>query len=428
MEELNKIEIRSEEVQDILSRPPRWIIRWGVSVLFAIILLLLVGSYFYKYPDIIQSQITISTLNPPASILAISSGKIVRINAIEGQSVDKGFILAEIENTACFEDILQLHAILDSLKNPIEFKDSLQLKLGELQPTYSAFQKMLKDFKIFTSLSYYDEKIKAVYKQKADYQLYYDRLWTQRNIQENQLKLATSQFERDKSLFEKNVLTKSEYEKSEKTFLSEKMSFENARSTLANTQMQINQLDQQVLDLELQKNQDEKTKISALEESFQNLKSQLKKWEQTYFIISPIAGKVTFTQIWSVNQNIQAGEIVATIIPQESMKIIGKVMIPAAGAGKVKAGQMVNVKVNNYPYMEFGMLKARIRNISLIPITTKDAVMYVAEVEFPNGLITNYNKKLELSQQMTGTAEVITMDKRLIERLVEPLEYFVKKN
>jgi HlyD family secretion protein len=277
-------------------------------------------------------------------------------------------------------------------------------------------------------LDYYNNKIESTEKQIKDFKIYYNRLWEQRNMKEQELKIAEMQFERDKKLFEKNVYSKSDYEKAEKTYLQEKLSFENIRSTLANTQMQINQLDQQILDLQLQKSKEEQSQVIALEESAQNLNTQIKQWKLRYLIIAPISGNVTFTKIWSENQNVQTGEIVATIIPNEATNIIGKVAIPSAGVGKVKEGQTVNIKLNNFPYMEFGILKGTIRNISLVPIQSENGAIYTAEVELSDSLISNYGKQLKFSQQMTGTAEIITDDLRLLERFFNPLKAIWKKN
>ena len=91
--------------------------------------------------------------------------------------------------------------------------------------------------------------------------------------------------------------------------------------------------------------------------------------------------------------------------------------VPSAGFGKVEKGQTVNVKLNGYPYMEFGMLKGFIKNISAVP----DEKGYVAEIDFTNGLFTTYNKKLNLIQQMDGQGEIITKDMRLIEQFLQPI-------
>jgi hypothetical protein len=70
------IELRSDEVQEILGTPPRWIIRWGITIMLLVVLVLLAGSYFYKYPDLISSRITIVSENPPVQIVAKSNGKL----------------------------------------------------------------------------------------------------------------------------------------------------------------------------------------------------------------------------------------------------------------------------------------------------------------------------------------------------------------
>ncbi len=428
LNKLDKIEIRSEEVQDILGATPSWIIRAGISVILLVVVSLLIGSWFFKYPDIIQSRITLTTQNPPASLIAKNSGKITDIFVSEKQKVKENQIIAIIENTANYQDVLKLETLLNKQKENSLLIDSINFDLGELQQIFSSYSRFLHDYNNFKELDYYNKKIESVRNQKRDFRLYYDRLWTQRGMKEQELKLAKKQFERDKSLFEKDVYSKSDFEKAEKQYLQEKLSFENIRTTLANTQMQINQLDQQILDLQLQESKEQNRQEIAIEEAQQNLKSQIKQWKQRYLIISPIDGKVTFTKIWSKNQNVQTGEIVATIIPNKATNIIGKIQIPAVGVGKVKLGQTVNIKFDNFPYMEFGLLRANIKSISLIPIQTEKGAIYTAEVEIPDTLISNYGKQLKFSQEMTGTADIITDDIRLLERFLNPLKSIWKKN
>ncbi|MBC8620117.1 hypothetical protein H8788_20470, partial [Parabacteroides faecis] len=50
METGKKIELRSEEVQEVMGQIPAWIVRWGITLLFVVVLALLVGSYFFIYP------------------------------------------------------------------------------------------------------------------------------------------------------------------------------------------------------------------------------------------------------------------------------------------------------------------------------------------------------------------------------------------
>jgi len=71
--------------------------------------------------------------------------------------------------------------------------------------------------------------------------------------------------------------------------------------------------------------------------------------------------------------------------------------------------------------MEFGILEGEITNLSMVPVSSEQGSYYTAEIKLDNNLITNYNRKLPFNQEMQGYAEIITKDRRLIERLVEPL-------
>ena len=90
---------------------------------------------------------------------------------------------------------------------------------------------------------------------------------------------------------------------------------------------------------------------------------------------------------------------------------------------KVKEGQRENIKLDNYPHMEYGMVKGIVGTISLVP----SGEFFMVEVDLPNGLKTNYKKDIKFVRQLQGTAEIITDDRRLIERFIEPIKSLLKK-
>ena len=79
--------------------------------------------------------------------------------------------------------------------------------------------------------------------------------------------------------------------------------------------------------------------------------------------------------------------------------------------------------VAGYPYLEYGFLQAKTKNISLV--SNND--FYSVEVYFPKGLQSTVNKKLNFTGEMNGTAEIITENKSLIERISTPMELLAKK-
>ena len=62
--------LHSEEIQEIMGRIPGWVVRWGISVIFSLFAVLLLISFFFKYPETIASSIVITTSNPPSDLIA----------------------------------------------------------------------------------------------------------------------------------------------------------------------------------------------------------------------------------------------------------------------------------------------------------------------------------------------------------------------
>ena len=141
MNEEDKIELRSEEFQEVLGAVPHWILRWGITVLAFVIVILLVGSAIIKYPDVIPAQIVLTGSTPPASIVAHASGKIKQIYANDNQIIKTGDYLAVIDNPAQTGDIINLTNYLaqfDLSDNSFSLPNK-NLQLGALQSLFSSF-------------------------------------------------------------------------------------------------------------------------------------------------------------------------------------------------------------------------------------------------------------------------------------------------
>jgi len=121
-------------------------------------------------------------------------------------------------------------------------------------------------------------------------------------------------------------------------------------------------------------------------QSFNQLKKSIKDWEMLYVLSSKMNEKISFLNYWSKNQTVNQGDLVFTIIPNVKSPFIPKLKIPAQNLGKVKIGQTVNIKLQNY---EFGVLKGKVNNIS--EISNKER-FYTIDVSLPQKLITSCKK------------------------------------
>ena len=428
MPEKINIHPHSEEVQDIMSFIPNRIIQYGLTIIFTIFAMLVIGSYYYKSPEIIRAPMVLTTKNPPVSLISKSTGKIDRLFAADGQNVSEKGNIALINNPTDFSHYLILKKELADCflisewdKQVVEVGLSEHLTLGELQTSFGPFLKSRNNFKQYLTQNFLPQKIELINKQIIKHEEYYRTLIRQMEIQRNDLVLSEKSFLRDSSLFLKRTTSEAEYDKSRQLFLSKKSAFIGFEATLRETESTILQMQSGRVELEMQHEKELSDLRLALDESKQNLENSIHQWEEKYLVASPIKGKLTFTSIWSINQEVKTGELIATVIPQEASAIIAKAVIPPSGFGKVEVGQRVNIKLSGFPYMEFGMLKGIIRSISLVP----DSRGYIAEIELSEGMSSSYHSvNLKFIQQMDGTAEIITKDMRLITRLINPLRAF----
>jgi HlyD family secretion protein len=419
------IELRSEEVKEILGHIPHWIIRWGTLLVFFIIALIIMGSWWFKYPDMVNAGILVTTENPPSNAVARTNGKIMQLLVKDNEEVHPGQVMALIENPGQLDDIQKLKTELDSLRsNSREPLDRIVPSfpgnpvLGDIQPFYANFLKLYNDLIQFVDLDYHNQKIISLKSEIEKYKDYSIRLNNQSRILKQEENLASRQFKRDSLVYLQGVIPESDFEKSKVSYLQKQYAYEQSRITLASNEIQISRLSQEILDLELRRIDDAGKLRTAVDEAANKLYASIADWEQKYVLKSTVEGIVSFTRIWSQNQDVREGDLVMSVIPKNPGQIIGKVSLPQSGAGKVKPGQWVNIKFANYPYLEFGMVKGIVRSISLVASNNEYSVI----VDLPEGLKTGYGTELNFTQDMQGIAEIITNDRRLLERIVLPLK------
>jgi len=425
-----EVELRSEEVQEVLGNVPSWILRRGITLLACIVVMLIVGSWLFKYPEIISAPLVLTTATPPAGIVAKTSGKLAVLQVKDQQIVCVGDCLALLENPAGYNDIIFLKSELSKILLAVnkEYTYNLprkELKLGAIQSSYSGFLVNLEGYNKFIELHYYPKKLESTRKLIEANKQHYQSLLKQKEIVNNQHELDLKAFGREDYLRKQNLISEEESDKAKSTLLQSDMNVQNMHSSLENMQIQISQMEDNLVDIQQQYLEKRNGLLSQLKTTINQLENEIRSWEMTYVLTSPIAGKVTFTNYWATNQNVVAGDIVFTIIPKIQTELIGKAQLPIARSGKVKVGQSVNVHFNNFPDNEYGMVIGQVKRISLIP--TKEG-NYVVEVSFPKGLTTSYGKKLTLSQEMTANADIITDDLRLIEQFLQPIKKIFKNN
>lgn len=426
---IDELQERSEPVREILGKTPKWIVSWGTTIILCVISILLSASFFIKYPDVINTQVNITFANPPVRIMAQTSGKVQDLYVKDNDTVQSGQPLAILDNPANTADVLylrQLTATIDSSWNLPQVLAGMELshnvQAGELQSTYSLLYQAINNYKFFTARNSYHDRVQNLQEQVSHHQELGKELTRRDQLLKEQLQLEEKRAAVNEMLAKEKVIAPLEYEAIRKNLLNQQVTTEGNRITILQNTLEKNDFSRNISELQDQYRNQENDRLIAIKEATKRLRGELAVWEQRYLIKAPVAGTVTLFRVWSRNQYISSGTPVMMISPA-AQAYKARAFMPVKGAGKVKKGQQVLIKLNAYPYEEFGILHGYVDNISNVAMDSS----YALSLRLPNGLVTNADKPIQSQPELTGIGEILTENKSIMDRVFENLWGKVRK-
>ena len=405
----------------IMSQPPSWLVRWGITVFFGVLMLLLAISWWVRYPELIKGNLRIVADNAPKLVVARSEGRLMGLFVKDGQWVKQGQQLAQMETTAQPSEVATLAVLTDSLVKLTLNGDLSQayavavppfFQLGELQKSYQNFQQEFVKTKAFVGNGTAFKKRKILEDDARQLAKLQAHLHHQLSDQKSDLLLVRADLEMNERLVKDKYVSQVDYRQSLSRYLNKKQAVEQSESQFQNNELAKNQKQQELL--ELSRNTTEQQ--NALLQTLRALKSEIDSWKQRYQAFAPSNGKVSFVQAIQENQTLKAGQELFYVMPKGT-GFSGEMSIGQYNFGKLKLGQAVIVKLNGYPFEQFGTIRGQLTFISDLP---RDSV-YWAKVAFPQGLKTSTNRSLVFRNGLTASAEIITEERSLFEQFFQEL-------
>ncbi|NJR15987.1 MAG: HlyD family efflux transporter periplasmic adaptor subunit [Calothrix sp. CSU_2_0] len=146
---------------------------------------------------------------------------------------------------------------------------------------------------------------------------------------------------------------------------------------------------------------------------------------------APIAGRIFQLPIQRPGAVVQAGTMVAEIAPENSPLII-RAQIPTSASGSLSKGLPVKIKLDAYPFQDYGIIEGELLEIS--PTTSEIDTLngrtaaYNLEISLKSNCIRNKNQCTPLRPGDTATAEVIVRQRRIIDFLIDPFKQLQQGN
>ncbi|MFT3750021.1 MAG: biotin/lipoyl-binding protein [Agriterribacter sp.] len=213
----------SEEVQDIVGKMPPWILANGMMIFTVLIVAVIAGAWFIKYPDIVSAPVLISSTAPPIKMIAQSQGRLSKIYVRDGDTVKKGQMIAAIDNAANIDDILALKKMVESFDTTLNLDSTVMaapliktLQVGGLQSDYAFLIQAISTYRFFVANPYYGTKVARLNSQKQEGKNIEKTILEERKLLSKQVEIEKWKDSINKKLLDEKVISRPSITKSGK--------------------------------------------------------------------------------------------------------------------------------------------------------------------------------------------------------------------
>lgn len=165
----------------------------------------------------------------------------------------------------------------------------------------------------------------------------------------------------------------------------------------------------------------ELTQLQAKITETRNLVSAAKTQLEQRFLYAPVEGVVLSLNIDRSGEVIQPGQTLAEVAPKSAALVL-RANLPTQEAGFIELGMPVQVKFDSYPYQEYGLIAGKITSIS--PDTKSDehlGKVYKVEISLEKNYVTQNHEKVYFKPGQTASAEIIIRRRRIIDIMLDPI-------
>ncbi|MEL7223143.1 MAG: HlyD family efflux transporter periplasmic adaptor subunit, partial [Bacteroidota bacterium] len=337
--EAEDIYLRSEELQEVLGRPPGWVVRSGMLMIALFFLLLTVATYFVRSYDRVPCPVKITTQTLPASVEARQSGKISHLFVTENQVVAAGVDLAVIQSTATYEDVQQVRQWLQDFQLTFNQKQiaaayPASVQLGALEPAFTDLQNAIEAYHFFKNKAFLQQQQQQLSSQVITQQTLQQAASQKEVLIQERLALTEQIRAGERALLEREMLSQRDNANAEKNLIEEQLQLAQTQQEQARIQLEIEKLQQRIQELDQLQISETQQLSEAIQRTLSDFTSAIDIWEEQYVLRAPIAGKVSFFQFWSANQEVNQGDEVMVVIPPDQ-NLMAYAYLPVSNAGKV---------------------------------------------------------------------------------------------
>ncbi|HLO84854.1 MAG TPA: HlyD family efflux transporter periplasmic adaptor subunit [Nostocaceae cyanobacterium] len=464
----------TEELLDALPKA------WTRSLLYLLITFTIVVVPWTMFAQVDETGNASGRIEPKGATQKLDSivtSNIIAVNVTEGANVKAGQVLVELESNALRSEIQQNQAKLEGLLNrqaQLELlKNQVRLAIN-IQEQQNQAQELEKMAQVNQARQNLEAKISAFNLQKLEKLAQVDQV--RQNIKSTEVahRIAQSRLKRDaieverfRLLLQEGAIPQTKIVELEKTAEESQRLQEEAKSNIEQAKLRLQEetsryqsiMSQAKTDIEqaqlrlqeeensyksvvqagkltLLKNQEQlkdlQTQISSAKSDIAQIKSQIASLQyqlEQRVVRSPIDGTIFELPIKKPGAVVQQGQTLAQIAPKNASLIL-KARMPSQNSGFIKVGMPVKIKLDAYPFQEYGIMQGRVTWISPDSKIQENGLnrteTYELDIALDQPYIQSGNKRILLTPGQTATAEVIIRQRRIIDFMLDPFKKLQK--
>jgi multidrug resistance efflux pump len=407
-----RITQRSAAAQEVISHKPDALERLIVPVLILTVLLCFAMAWFIRFPETVETRVKLILPNSPKPLSVNTVGQVSTIFFESGNKVHKGDLVAVMESAANYHSVMALNDRLSRMitkPNGSEAKSLLGQHgdLGELQPAY---QQLLAKLDGRLSLAVQDDNV--LYKSLTLQNRYNKLLRGKEQVAKEETLLARERYEQAQSAYLKGTLAQSEMIKEKTAYQKSQLSLPEAEINRIRGQQELIDIGKQLKMLH-QKSGEPRQKMMA---ALTDFKREIDLWMLNHLVKAPESGILVFPRPLFKFQLLDPSHPVAFVIP-ENQVVYGETYLNQNNFGRIQKGMNVQIRINAYPFQEFGYIEGNLDFIS--PIASDSG--FFASIKLKNGLNTSNNVKIAFQNGLNGDALIYIKEQRLFNKIWQKL-------
>jgi hypothetical protein len=363
------IEVRSSEVQEIISRNPSWMLQWGVLLVFFVLTCLFTLSWFVRYPDVITASISFGANPPGSQIISRTHGKLVILKR-EFEDVFTGELIGYLESNISIPEINRLE---DCIKT---FQQDKDLKALE-------------------------DRFRTV-----------DMDEFQDDVTNSLAKLQSPPSTKETILIEQRI---AHLEKRIDHYKKQMINL--GRSNAFMIERQIDALEHEIIVLQIDQVREKNKTDLNISITIAQLLAIINQWKEKYHLNSPADGKVTFANYLQSGQLVHKGTLLFSVLPLNAT-VYANAELTALDAHNITVGQELSINIENDPTKDFSSIRGRVTEMYILPKSQRVRL----HVSLHSHLQTKNRRAIDFYPGLEANGKITTRELRVFDRIFYQLK------